>query len=753
MIILFLIKLRVNADFSTNPTTMTLEEVGAPLSNITVRAMNELEAEITDVSSNATLEQIESFTVPRQLQYNDKTVTVTRIAPNTFWNCQIPKIIVPDTINNIENRSFRSNYTISLDASQMNITRINQGAFSEIYNMTEFFPPKKATTMKNYAFSDNYKITTFVIDFNLSFEKSVGAFADCRSLTTMDLSHCFMTIIPNQIFYRCISLTNVIFPSYTGIGKLPFWNTMISNFPLNYSVNFTYDEYCFAGILTENPLSYPEGLIFHNGMPNGLFADCINMKQVTLPENLTRISNNAFYNCTKLETINIPLNLESIGSKCFAVCKSLPDLDFSQTNLTRVEEYAFQLYGGNTVKFPSGVVSLERGTFHYSNLTTFDWPPQIQDIKGQNFEGTRIKYADLSHITTTRISEDTFKKCYLLEEIKLPDTSVSFMANSLNHCYSLKKLIVKHLVGFGYNACENCRSLEVMMFESCNAVKERCFYNCSSLRYFGPLVPDPYSVTPQINLTNFSTFEFGALTFANCRLIEYVNFGTVSTFDYHLFENCTSLVTWDGRFADINYVSSGAFLNCTNLRNVYLPSKTGTIYDDAFKGVPVLNVFYCGKNTIKPFYTFERSFDPDVDITFYSLYEDISFLGKYRPKYVGKCWAPEDGEPYPPFPTPPPTPTMSAEVPFYKPRYSYEIKTRETENLIPARTYYVKAQTEFAPEFYQGRKSVLYANATTISIVICLIIVIAVVFIFFVFWNRLCKKDYYTAEDEEMLTQ
>ncbi len=74
---------------------------------------------------------------------------------------------------------------------------------------------------------------------------------------------------------------------------------------------------------------------------NDAFKDCVNLKQITLPQTVICIGNNAFENCEKLEKIEIPNSVITIGSHAFEGCSSLKKIELPYT-LSGINENVFE---------------------------------------------------------------------------------------------------------------------------------------------------------------------------------------------------------------------------------------------------------------------------------------------------------------------------------------------------------------------------------------------------------------------------
>ena len=94
----------------------------------------------------------------------------------------------------------------------------------------------------------------------------------------------------------------------------------------------------FAGNSIITSITIPEGVkrIGNYGSKErrpyqGVFANCINLKSVTLPEGLTVISAQAFSGCESLPEITIPSSVRVIGHLAFRNCLSLTSIDLPES--------------------------------------------------------------------------------------------------------------------------------------------------------------------------------------------------------------------------------------------------------------------------------------------------------------------------------------------------------------------------------------------------------------------------------------
>ena len=107
-----------------------------------------------------------------------------------------------------------------------------------------------------------------------------------------------------------------------------------------------------------------ESVDIHNGVTEigaGAFAECENLRHVTLPRRLTEIADYAFANCA-LERVDIPDGVTRIGNSAFSGCGSFAGDDLEVTipdSVTQIDEYAFDTQNLREVSVPHGCVIAE----------------------------------------------------------------------------------------------------------------------------------------------------------------------------------------------------------------------------------------------------------------------------------------------------------------------------------------------------------------------------------------------------------
>lgn len=150
------------------------------------------------------------------------------------------------------------------------------------------------------------------------------------------------------------------------------------------------------------------------------FANCTNLKKVTIPTGITKISSFAFSNCNALEEISISDTVAEIGNYAFSGCKSL-----------------------ETVMIPNSVKSMGTHAFSFCKELT-----QIAILEGLQ-----------------TIEAYTFYDCTALESIVIPDSVKKIGQSAFENCLSLSEVEigsgVSELDSLAFYACTSLRRIDV----------------------------------------------------------------------------------------------------------------------------------------------------------------------------------------------------------------------------------------------------------------------------------------------------
>lgn len=140
------------------------------------------------------------------------------------------------------------------------------------------------------------------------------------------------------------------------------------------------------------------------------FENCLNIKEVLIPRNVTELGHNAFFNCRNLEkvtiqapitvlpsaifkdcwnlqSISLPDTIQFIGDSAFRSCGNLTHINYPK-ELTRIGTFAFFETGLTEVLIPDTVTRIENSAFaSCRNATKLRLPLNLRTIEEDSFSG------------------------------------------------------------------------------------------------------------------------------------------------------------------------------------------------------------------------------------------------------------------------------------------------------------------------------------------------------------------------------
>lgn len=187
-------------------------------------------------------------------------------------------------------------------------------------------------------------------------------------------------------------------------------------------------ETSFPLVFTDKIFKYIENVEFINCdfkyFQDGAFANCSNLTNITLSDNVTSIGNRVFQICSNLNSISIPNSVISIGEQAFQACSNLKSITIPNS-VTSIGNWAFHACSnlksitipnsatsiGNYVleRCPNLVeVAIEQGfncnldlsaSTLYSRETILQWLNALADRTGQTAYKLTIGATNLAKLT------------------------------------------------------------------------------------------------------------------------------------------------------------------------------------------------------------------------------------------------------------------------------------------------------------------------------------------------------------------
>ena len=218
------------------------------------------------------------------------------------------------------------------------------------------------------------------------------------------------------------------------------------------------------------------------------FAECDNLTDVNIPENMTNLGRGMFLSCKSLTSIHIPEGVTSISPALFQWCRGLTEVNIPDS-VTSIGADAFNSCEKLTdITIPNGVASIGGHAFRgCTSLTGITIPKNVTSLGAYVFSDCE----NLASITIlgqiTQIKEFTFNDCYALTELTLPDSLTSIQSSAFFYCSGLKELTIPQSVTcLETGAFEFCIQLESVIYEGTvaqwNAIAASDWYDIGPLK-------------------------------------------------------------------------------------------------------------------------------------------------------------------------------------------------------------------------------------------------------------------------------
>lgn len=441
---------------------------------------------VTSTSCNSE----EEVVVPSEISYEGVKYKVTKLEGVFSENKIIEKVTIPKTVTSLNStfqycsalsevvntsqlktvsNAFRHCSSLkSLDLSSCETVGYSsfQGC-SQLENVVL----KSCKRIESYAFSNYGSVnncTKLKSVGDISHCESIGeyAFAECSSLTSVDLSSCKMleskafascsalesvgstkllTNIPNSAFEFCSNLQNVDLSNCTSVGSSAFQGcSKINHLNLNKCTYISSNAFSYCG-LEEIDLTTVK-VIEANA-----FTNCKKLAKVTGLKQIKSLPVGTFDRCCKLSTIDLSV-IETLGENCMR-CTAIESI-----NLQNLKNWNSDVFA------------------ECKQLVNVVFPESITSIPARAFYGCdKLSIIDLSHCTL--IGGGAFAKCTSLIHINL--SSVKSL-ESVKGCYDSSDdyyYLSNNVIG----SFTDSKNLSNVSLSCCEKIGDRAFKGCTSL--------------------------------------------------------------------------------------------------------------------------------------------------------------------------------------------------------------------------------------------------------------------------------
>jgi hypothetical protein len=523
----------------------------------------------------------------------------TLVGSNAFDDSPFSKLIISDSVVNIENGEFDYFSTRAIEVVfQDGLSGILDNAFDNYSFVSEINLPSSITGIGNSAFENcDGLYGPLTIPDNAS---GIGedAFRSCINLSGNLIIPNRMPNIGDGAFVNCSSLNGYIrisdltasaISSYINVfGGTNFDELRATSSDLIIE-DGEFDSFnAFVGALFLEPSVLDVG--DYAFVDNFSFADTL-----TISENSEIIGDYAFSGNSFIGDLDI--NSESIGYASFAECSSLDgEFTINSATLSKVDDYAFYNCSNLSGNLFIGESLSGIGNYSFSNMTNLDGEFELcglpEDFEGLLSEYKRIEESspelEFEEFVTTDLKyfrDYAFaNNSNLSGNLVIPDTTTSWGEYAFLNMSSLDGFLI---LGSGVNSIpegifKNCSGLNCYggLFkipDNVSLIGAEAFYNCSSLDCVLRLKPGVTILTDAFFGTNFN----GLL----------VPSGTIAILDgdYDTFQNTELRLIFEQPDSAFRTLGDLAFDNYRLTGNLLLPESTDYIGSSGFLNCDLIN--------------------------------------------------------------------------------------------------------------------------------------------------------------------
>ncbi|MCH5165124.1 MAG: leucine-rich repeat protein [Clostridiales bacterium] len=592
---------------------------------------------LTDVELPDSLTQLNTYAFEYSGLTDVKFGTGLEVISNyAFYHCEsLLSVNIPGSVKSIgattslTTASYAFAYCYSLQTVTLNsgLEWIGGVAFMECTSLNSIFIPASVKTIGRAAFAGCSALNSVTLEASenkldivygtAATSTSRGAFADCTSLTEIDLSHrpldCYNTStyydrLCDYLFSGCTNLETVTLPdNITSIGTGAFQNCLyLEEAPMT-DIITTINNYAFYG--------------------SGI-------NKAELPDTLKTIGSYAFMDCKLLEKIIIPGSVITINSAAFAGCSLLESVIFESDNGGAGLGIAS---GSGSTSFNPSLALTNRGVFG-----------DCVSLKTVDLSTRSVIYNSPTNTTSTyekRLSNFIFADCTSLTSVDLPTNTMLIGTGSFYNSGLTSFTINSAMTGLSNSAFAECSDLETVVVKPATLIAVAggssttsisslgVFYNCTALKSVDFSTRNTYYLGA--TTTSGTNYQVGGYLFYGCKNLESVKFpSNISQILAYAFYGCTSLAeidipdsvtiikenafrgsglvnlklpasldwVYESAFRDckalvsvqfpnpcsIRYITKYVFMDCTSLKSLYIPAGIGQIGDATFAGCTAL---------------------------------------------------------------------------------------------------------------------------------------------------------------------
>ena len=262
---------------------------------------------------------------------------VTKITELAFWKSGISGVQFPESLAEIGRRAFHSCELLRSVTIPATLKKCGDNVFMHCTGLTGVTLADGVT------------------------EIAGGEFRECKSLTSITIPE-GVTKIGDYAFADSNSLAEIVIPdSVQEIGRRAFYKTAWLAARQEENPLVIVNHYLLDGTACEGDITVPDDVTV---ITEQAFDNAQALTGITIPEGIAEIGFNTFFYCPNLTRAALPQSIRSIGMNAFSGCEKLTDLTIPEQTES-IGKYAFSDCDSlEKITVPASVGSIGMGAFN-----------------------------------------------------------------------------------------------------------------------------------------------------------------------------------------------------------------------------------------------------------------------------------------------------------------------------------------------------------------------------------------------------
>ena len=410
----------------------------------------------------------------------------------------------------------------------------------------------------------NYNSKTFLVT-----EIQHSAFTGCKRIDTVTIGK-NISKIGHESFYGCDSITEI---NYNATNCEDLWLDFVNNeTAYTYAFLFKSNELCTVNIGSDVQ-KIPDNIFYKQSSIKAVnflgvssckeigaraFAQCNNMafSQLILPDSLQLIDAFAFAQCFNIKTLTIGKSITQVGELAFGRLYKLDTVFFNATNCDFFYPETFKESADSTfvVIVGNNVKRIPRNLFY-----NYDAGSTLRSVLFENGS------------TCSEIGKNAFVGATKMLDVTLPDSLLTIKENAFANCTGLETISISKSV----------TDIATGAFSGSTGIFDVNADNPSYSASDGILYNKDKSILLACSISQSGVFAIPE---------------SVKSIAAFAFSKCTKLTSITIPYG-VTTIGEAAFYNCKGLHTIILPHLIDSIGDMAFQGCENLTFFITQQST------------------------------------------------------------------------------------------------------------------------------------------------------------